>query len=135
MQQLKNKVKIISLLKSQKHKLGVNSDDWDDVHHNLLILGEFTVNYCEENNLPLTFTSIIRPRVKQSTTDIHASKRAFDISVRGWTESEILTFVDVINRSFKIGAISLRDGQEREAVYEDGIRAGSGAHIHVQCRP
>jgi hypothetical protein len=134
-QQLRNKAQIIALLKSQKHKPEVNPNDWDEVHLNLLVLGEFTVKYCVENRLPLLFTSIIRPKIKESLTDIHAKKRAFDISVKGWTENEINEFVGLINSTFHIGAISMRDGQEREAVYEDGISAGNGAHLHVQCRP
>jgi hypothetical protein len=126
---------IIERLKSLKHKDGVNPDDWTRVNAKLLILADYTVDYCKEHNLPLVFTSIIRPKIPGiSTTDIHSTGRAFDISVRGWKLADILAYRDHVNDKFTLGAISARDGKEREVVYEDGISAGKGAHLHIQCR-
>lgn len=119
----------------QNHKECVKRDDWLKVHPNLLKLGMFTVEWCEKKELPLVFTSIIRPKIPGvSKTDIHAHGRAFDISTKGWTSNQIGNFICEINKTHSIGAISMRDGKEREAVYEDGVTAGKGPHLHVQCR-
>jgi hypothetical protein len=127
---------IVVTLRQLEHKPGVNSSDWYKVHDNLIILAAFTLVYAKENYLPLIITSIIRPKIKGvSKTDIHSKGRAFDISIRGWTKEQILNFVKKINEEFKIGAISVTDGKEREAVWEDGITAGKGPHLHIQCRP
>lgn len=128
--------KIKERLKSLYHKEGVNKDDWDEVHPNLVYLAGYVLDHTETYGLPMVITSIIRPKIPGvSKTDIHAKKRAFDISVKGWSEHDIKFLVDAVNEKLTIGAISIRDGKEREAVYEDGVSAGKGAHLHFQCRP
>lgn len=126
---------IIPKLKELYHKEGVNKDDWDKVHPNLLVLADYVLSHCETYNLPLVITSIIRPKIQGvSKTDIHARGRAFDVSVKGWSQQDIQFLVDAVNEKLTIGAISLKDGQEREAVYEDGVSVGRGAHLHFQVR-
>lgn len=111
---------LIEKLKSLYHNEGVNKDDWDKVHPNLLVLADYVFAHTETYNLPMVITSIIRPKIPGvSKTDIHAKGRAFDLSVRGWSQDDIDFLVDAVNETFKIGAISLRDGKEREAVFED----------------
>lgn len=130
-----NKEEVIEKLKALHHKEGVNKDDWDKVHHNLLVLADYVIAHTETHQLPMVITSIIRPMIKGvSKTDIHSKGRAFDLSVRGWSKHDIEFLLDNINEKLTIGAISLRDGKEREAVYEDGISAGKGAHFHFQVR-
>ena len=110
---------IIVTLRQFEHKPGVNSGDWYKVHDNLLVLAVFTIIFAKENYLPLIFTSIIRPKIKGvSKTDIHSKGGAFDIFTNGWSKEIIKKFVDKINKEYKIGAISMTDGMEREAVYE-----------------
>lgn len=126
---------LITILTAQHHKGDTDPDDWFKVHINLIVLAAFTLKWCKEQYLEVTFTSIIRPKIPGvSKTDIHASGRAFDLSVQGWTIEQIDLFVKTLNEIFTIGAISFRDGKEREAVYEDGVTAGKGPHLHVQCR-
>lgn len=126
---------IIHRLQSLYHKPGVEKEDWGGVHPNLLILAQFAYEYCQEYNLPMVITSIIRPRIPEiSRTDTHAQGRAFDISVRGWSDHDIEYLVQATNKKFHIGAISLRDKLEREAVYEDGVSYGTAPHIHFQVR-
>ena len=123
-------------LRQCSHKPGVDAADWYKVKDSLIILAKFTMIFCKENNLPLLFTSIIRPKIpKVSKSRTHEQGRAFDISVRGWAKDDVIRFVTKINASFKLGAVSATDGTEREAIYEDGISAGKGAHLHIQCRP
>jgi hypothetical protein len=117
------------------HKEGVNPEDWKRVKENLLVLVDFVINECDKLNLPLKITSIIRPKIPGvSKTDTHAEGRAFDVSVIGWSQSDIRTMCLEVNRKLNIGAYSTKDGLEREAVYEDGFTAGKGAHIHFQVR-
>lgn len=119
-----------------QHKDGVNSSDWHNVNSKLLILIDYLITHCEVHSLPLTITSIIRPMIKGvSKSRTHQEGRAFDISVRGWKLDDIVMIIDSVNEKHTIGAISLKDGQEREVIYEDGITAGKGAHLHFQCRP
>lgn len=132
---------IIERLKALPHKEGVDKNDWSKVHRNLLVLADYILAHTETHKLPMVITSIIRPKIKGvSKTDIHAKKRAFDLSVRGWSKEDIDFLVDVINEKFTIGAISLRDGQEREAVFEDAEFDEEGdqtkwPHFHFQVRP
>jgi hypothetical protein len=117
------------------HKEGVSPDDWSRVHPNLLILADELISFCDNRNLPLKFTSIIRPKIKGvSKTDIHADGRAFDISLIGWSDAEARDCAYTFNRKFKIGAISASSGEENEVIFEDGIAAGRGRHLHFQVR-
>lgn len=126
---------MIEKLKALYHKPGVNSADWDKVHKNLVELADYIREHCEEHGLPMVVTSIIRPKIPGvSKTDIHAKGRAFDLSVKGWSKADIEFLVKDVNEKFKTGAISSRDGKEREVVFEDGVTAGKGAHFHVQVR-
>ena len=132
-----NKLDFIrSYAKRLSHKDGVSPADWDEVKPHLLLLLDFYVDYATTHDLPIVITSIIRPKIRGiSKTDIHADKRAFDTSVHGWTKKQISDLVKSANESLKIGAISMSDKIEHEAVYEDGISAGSAPHIHWQVRP
>lgn len=139
---------MITQLQSLDHKAGVNKEDWNKVKNNLVLLALAVAFYCFKRKLPLLFTSIIRdgiPGVSVSRT--HIEGRAFDISVRGWTEKDILDLVLWVNETFNIGAISASSGKEFEAVYEpreywkegDKIPPGKKvgdikkeAHLHFQ---
>lgn len=132
---------VIQRLKSLVHKIGVDKNDWDKVHPNLLVLADYCFAHCETYGLPMVISSIIRPKIKGvSKTDIHAKGRAFDLSVLGWSEEDCIFLADVVNGAFKLGALSARDGKEREMIYEvteldkDG-RTTKTRHMHGQVRP
>ena len=125
-------------LKDQFHKEGVNSEDWDKVSSRLRVLAYEFIDYCKTHQLPCVFTSIIRPKLPQSRTDIHARGRAFDCSVHGWSLEQILKCEKYFCELYiKIGAISDRDGISRACVYEspDYNGRGNGPHFHFQVRP
>lgn len=134
------KKEVTEKLKALFHKPGVDKNDWDKVHLNLLILAEYVLAHTETYNLPMVITSIIRPKIPGvSKTDIHAKGRAFDLSVKGWSKEDIQFLADTVNEKFTIGAISLRDHQEREAVFEDAEFNKNGnqtkwPHFHFQVR-
>jgi hypothetical protein len=130
---------IIRRLKLQKHKKGVDPNDWDKVHPNLLLVAEFDLSLCEELGLYVEYTSIIRPMIKGvSISDSHAQKRAYDRTLRGWKDGIAPWFVELINGGLKVGAVSRSDGKEREAVFEeDVIKDGKQIkwkHLHFQVR-
>jgi hypothetical protein len=98
--------------------------------------------------LNLLFTSIIREGIKGvSISKTHIEGRAFDISVKGWTDKDIFDLVFWINGIFNIGAISQSNGMENEVIYEPreywqpgdsipiGLKVGDikkEAHLHFQ---
>lgn len=117
------------------HKDGVNPEDWNKVNEKLLIIIEAVINHCDLHILPLKITSIIRPKIPGfSKTETHSEGRAFDISLIGWTDADARDCCHVINNKLHVGAVSASDKQEREAVFEDGLTAGKGRHIHFQSR-
>lgn len=135
----KRREQIIARLKKQKHKRGVNPDDWDRVLPNLLIIAEFDLNLCEDLGLDVEYTSIIRPMISVSTTDIHAKKRAYDRSLRRWPPGIAAWFAELVNDGLDVGAVSRSDGKQREAVFEDDVYNKDGEqikwkHLHFQAR-
>lgn len=130
---------IIRRLKLQKHKAGVNKDDWDLVHPNLLLVAEFDLNLCEQLGLYVEYTSIIRPKIAVSKTNIHAEKRAYDRTLRGWSTDTAKWIAELVNDGLTVGAVSRSDGKERESVFEkdefnkDGKQV-KWKHLHFQCR-
>jgi hypothetical protein len=119
-----------------KHKPEVNPDDWYSVDENLLQILDHVIDFAANEDLPILITSIIRPKipgVSKSTT--HEDGRAFDLSVRGWTIKQIQKLVVEVNANFRsVGALSMKSKQSTAAVYEDGVSAGVGAHLHFQVR-
>lgn len=133
------RIEIVKRLKAQKHKEGVNPDDWDLVKDNLILIAEFDLTLCEELGLPVEYTSIIRGMIEGvSVSDSHAQKRAYDRTLRGWPEGIAQWFAELINDAFEIGAISRSDGKEREAVFEDDVfkngKQIKWKHLHFQVR-
>lgn len=132
---MKNIGEIVERLKKLCHKEGVDCHDWDRVNQNLLLIADYVVDHAHAFGLPIIFTSIIRPKIKGVSKSVtHEEGRAFDLSVRGWTQAQIDELVGLVNEHFKVGAISFSDHKEKEAVYEDGKSAGTAPHLHFQVR-
>ena len=111
----------------------VNLEDFKMVHPALLVLHTATVLYCNEYNLPCEVTSIMSDRDGlNESTQTHVEGRAFDLSVKGWTDTHIHRFVYLMNRDYAdIAAISQSDLKPRAVVYHD---VGHGEHLHFQVR-
>lgn len=128
---------ILSLI-SLPHKPGVDKNDWYKVKNNLILLALAVAFYCSKKGLPLVFTSIIREGIPSvSISKTHIEGRAFDISVKDWSQKDIMDLVMWINQTFSIGAVSLSNGQENEVVYEPREYWPNGdlkkeAHLHFQ---
>ena len=93
----------------------------------LLLLFSALVKFCDDKNIPLNITSMIRPIDSISKSDTHQTGRAFDIRIKDLTKNQIqeitrfLKDYDVIN---KVGAIT-SSGIRRICVKKSD-------HIHVQ---
>jgi hypothetical protein len=109
------------------------SDPWR-IHPLLLICLAEASKWCYQRGISLVVTSMIRgeiPGVSVSLT--HREGRAFDLSVSGWTKNDIDDFVEWGNAHFGvIGALPIGGIDRVFAVYEDGIKRGTGPHIHCQ---
>lgn len=94
----------------------------------MIVLGHFLA-FCDSNSLPCKITNITN-KFKQSKTSTHIDGRAVDISVRGWTDTDIYNarhYMESIAGHY--GAISASDYKKRVFVYHD---VGLGEHIHLQ---
>jgi hypothetical protein len=123
----------IEELKSLPHKKGVDPNDWHEVLPGLRILAYESVEWIKSRNLPILFTSIIRPKIQGvSKSDTHAQGRAFDLSVKGWSADQCLEFEQYINDNFaeNLGAISASDGRPRACLFH----VGTAPHQHIQTR-
>jgi hypothetical protein len=133
----KRKLDIIIRLQEQNHKAGVDKNDWDNVKDDLLLIAEFDLNLCQDLGLYVEYTSIIRPMISVSTTDIHAQKRAYDRTLRNWPDGIAGWFAELVNSGLNVGAVSRSDGKERESVFEgDVFKDGKQVkwkHLHFQC--
>jgi hypothetical protein len=104
------------------------------IHPNLFYLLGCFIKFAYDHSLPVTITSIIRPRLSVSVSDTHGEGRAIDLSVHGWQVDQCLEAVDYFKKNFShIGAVSKSTGEPRPLVYEP--MAKYGAHLHLQCRP
>lgn len=127
---------IITKLQRYTHKSDTNPLNWNLVKPNLLLLANAFVDYCDKNNLPVRFTSIIRAGIKGiSVSKTHIEGRAFDCSVIGWSDDDINKCQDYFNENYSnIGAIPFGGNKGMPCVYEDGITKGTGAHFHFQVK-
>lgn len=115
-----------------KVKKEVDFKDLMHVHHNLWPILSFVIAYAKHFKLPLTITSITDEAAgRQSLT--HATGRAFDLSVRGWSELHILSLQNKVNKKFKSIAAVSKDGTSRACVYHKV--EGSAFHFHFQVAP
>lgn len=90
-------------------------------------------DYCLDKNIPLTVTETVTTLAEDEAlkrvSNTHRTGRAFDISVIGWTESEILACCAYFNARYASLAATV-NGAPVLAVYEKN--AAGGRHIHFQ---
>jgi len=96
----------------------------------IIVLGHFC-DFCRERKLPCLITNILHT-YSESETDTHPDGRAFDASVKGWSDVDVFDCIEYItDKCRKLGAFSKADGVQRVIVYHD---AGRGLHFHFQVR-
>lgn len=100
------------------------------VDPDLLIVLANMVKWANDRGVRLCVTSILRDYDKFSKSDTHQTGRAFDLSVKGWSNDDIEEFTLYFTQNFgKLGAIV--DGSPRLIVHHN---IGLGDHLHIQVR-
>ena len=102
--------------------------------HPLLIMVLADMNlYCSKNNLPFKITETITTLEQDSKlkriSSSHRTKRAVDVSSRGFNLVDIQNFQNYFNEKYKDNAsISASDLVRRLVVFHD---SGRGEHFHI----
>jgi len=110
-------------------KNDIDLEDLKELTPAAFILFTHAVLFCQEHRLALKITSLKSDRKKvKAVSTTHEEGRAFDISIKGWSEMLVHKFIFETNKYYvDIAAISYSDGIPRAAVYHDN-------HIHLQVR-
>lgn len=111
----------------------INTNDFLELHPNLLRVYASFIEYAKEFELPAKITSIKSDRGNIQTASMtHESGRAIDLSSQGWSEFHIQRIQYHLNNLHEqIAAISFSDKKARAVIYHD---AGYGSHFHLQVR-
>ncbi len=111
----------------------IDFGEFKDVHPSLIIvLGYFSL-FCHENKLNCKISSIKEEVVTQRQTKTHSDGRAFDASVKPFSDGDILKCIAYMEKHVgHLGAYSYSDGEQRVIVYHD---VGRGRHFHFQVHP
>jgi len=102
-------------------------------HPSLKLAYAFLITFCVENDLPFNITSMHR----SGDSGPHGSLplRAFDFSIKGWEEVDMLKFEHEINLKYEyLGAKSLSDNVQRLVIFHEVEGRGS-LHGHIQVLP
>ena len=103
--------------------------DW---HPNALYVLSRLSKHCLSQKIPLHLNSGIRAiydGISKSRT--HQDGRAFDIRVKYWSKQDmgsVVKFLQFLDRTEAIGALSAADNIRRLAYYHDN-------HLHIQVSP
>lgn len=115
--------------KQFKIKDDVNAGQFTYLVPDSFIVLAHVVRFCNQSALPLVVTNLIY-KFAVSKSNTHPQGRAFDISVRGWTITDIKRCIKhVTEKCGHLGAISGITLTPRVAYFHD---SGLGAHIHFQ---
>jgi hypothetical protein len=122
-------------MKHIHRKPEVNMEDFLVIHPWLYIVFGAFVAFAQDRDLPVKITSVVSDTVDvQRVSKTHATGRAIDVSVRGWSTKDIEDACNFLNKNFPdIGAISAKDGKRRACVYHKVF--GGAYHFHLQVAP
>jgi len=98
-----------------------------------LILAHMNL-WCHNRGTPFVITRMIDEKIEGvSISDTHKEGRAFDLSVRNWSDQDIQEFTNTFNNKYgtSVGAFGLRTGLPSVVVYH----VGTAPHLHIQIRP
>ena len=101
------------------------------VQPELLIVIAWAIKYCLKMKLRCCVTSLIRCQDTFSKSDTHQTGRAFDLSVKGWSNSDIEDFTLFMTQKCNDFAAVNDKGEKRLIVHHD---IGLGDHLHIQIK-
>jgi len=91
----------------------------------------FYLMFCESRGLPCQVTNISH-KFLQSQSETHPDGRAFDGSIKGWTDRDIQECIDYMEQNAgHLGAFSASDLKQRVVIFHD---VGLGEHLHFQTK-
>ena len=108
------------------------------IHWSLAMVLAAMSGFCKKNKIPFMVTDMISTKEEDMAlgrvSSTHRTKRAADISVKGWSATDIEDFVRFwdgheFNKNY--GAVSRKTGKPRLVYYHD---SGFGSHCHVQVK-
>ena len=101
------------------------------VQPELLIVLGYAVRYCLRHKLVCAITSLVRCQDSFSKSDTHQTGRAFDLSVKGWSNQDIEDFTLYMTQKCNDFAAVNTDGDKRLIVHHN---IGLGWHLHIQVK-
>jgi len=115
-----------------KFKPEVTLNDLENANPKLLIVLGYFGLFCQEHTLPCLITSLFTDAVKIRSSSTHRDGRAFDASIRGFTDEDIKMLVEYMeDKVGSLGAISLSDNIRRVVI----CHGGTARHLHFQVSP
>lgn len=94
---------------------------------------QFMKEYCAERNQSLLITETVTTKFEDEqlkrVSDSHRTGRAFDVSIKEWSEQFIGDFCEKFENDFKAIAATTKNGEKKLIVRHD---SGHGDHLHVQ---
>ena len=103
--------------------------DFQKTSAKLIIVWGYFCLFCEMRKLRCVLTSIMDGAANRKTKT-HPDGRAFDASIIGWTDQDIIDCIDFMKKNInELGAISSKS-KEREVV--DCHGENENRHLHFQ---
>lgn len=112
-------------------KPGVNESDLFRVDPIIFEMLGFTSNYAYQYGLPCLVTSMMEDAPGRKTRT-HKEGRAIDVSVRGWNDFHIHSFIFKFQERFTGQGAYNKSGRRRPIVYHKV--EGGAYHFHMQCQ-
>lgn len=100
------------------------------VQPELLIVLAWSIKYCKKNTLRCCVTSLVRCVDSFSVSNTHQTGRAFDLSVKGWSNQDIEDYTLFMTQKCNEYAAINTSGEKRLIVHHDV----KGDHLHHQVR-
>ena len=112
-------------------KPGLDERDLFYLDPTILEMISFTAAYAHDYGVPCVITSM-REDAPGRKTSTHKDGRAVDISVRGWNDFHIHSFMFKFKERFNNQGAYNKAGERRPIVYHKV--KGSALHFHMQCQ-
>ena len=112
-------------------KDGLDYTDLYFLDPTILEMLAYTASYAHKYSLPCIITSM-KENAPGRKTSTHKDGRAIDISVKGWNDYHIHSFIFKFQEKFKGRGAYNKSGENRPIVYHKV--EGSALHFHMQCK-
>jgi len=113
----------------------LNLRDLTRLTRNLMFVLTDFITYCQKRNLPCLITSLMEDAPGRKSTT-HQTGRAFDASVRGWTEVEVYKCQHFFNKTYPNIGTAPKGKPPKVCVVHSATHEGKvlPKHFHFQVR-